>query len=184
MLCPTESISSQYGNPKWSRLSLKHQVRKALFSWEENHRDAPTPHPKEEGIRECKLEIIIHSIPKIELWCFSGAKITREILRYWIIMATVDNIENTHETGKSASVPASSKKHKSEPNCGVRQRKNQYEVWDHFEKLEEEEDQGDVDAVTEEMTYLDLNAFISQGGSNEPFQVLGVGAFKTLHLGD
>ncbi|KAJ8445428.1 hypothetical protein Cgig2_031241 [Carnegiea gigantea] len=43
-----------------------------------------------------------------------------------------------------------------------------------------EEDQGDVDALTEEMTYLDLNASTSEGGSNEPLQVLGVGAFKTM----
>ncbi|KAJ8425925.1 hypothetical protein Cgig2_023888 [Carnegiea gigantea] len=42
------------------------------------------------------------------------------------------------------------------------------------------EDQGDVDALTEEMTYLDLNASTSEGGSNEPLQVLGVGAFKTM----
>ncbi|KAJ8435549.1 hypothetical protein Cgig2_015404 [Carnegiea gigantea] len=81
------------------------------------------------------------------------------------------NIENTHNTGNSASVPTSSKKHKPEANCGARRRKNRSEVWDHFEKLEEEEDEGDVDAVTEEMTYLDLNASTSQGGSNEPFQV-------------
>ncbi|KAJ8444548.1 hypothetical protein Cgig2_000827 [Carnegiea gigantea] len=98
--------------------------------------------------------------------------------RYWIIMATVDvsvdisdtqsqevNIENTHDTGKSASAPTSSKKHKPEANCGARRRRNRSEVWDHFEKLEEEEDEGDVDAVTEEMTYLDLNASTSQGES-------------------
>lgn len=34
-----------------------------------------------------------------------------------------------------------------------------------------EEHQGDVDALTEEMTYLDLNASTSERGSNEPLQV-------------